>query len=133
MRIVNSKDPRIAMKLVPWFVPFDQSSFDIGWELHERLRLFPEDTLCAVGYTGDLIQFIFIAYLRYNDAFVWQAKATAGFKYSKLIWWMFLAWAKKKGFTKIATRAPRIKAMCRRYGFRPAGGRDRFELTKEII
>jgi hypothetical protein len=115
MRLINCKDPNISFALIPWYIPLTQTRLEIGWELHERLRQFPEDTLCGVFYENG-IRGMFVVYCRYDDVFIWQANAPKN-KYVKMILDTVIAWAKAKGFNKIRLITKREKPMAKRFSF----------------
>lgn len=107
-------------------MPVTDTRLEIGWELHERLRQFPEDTLCGVFYENG-IKGMFVVYCRYDDVFIWQVNTPKN-KYVKLIFETVIAWAKVKGYSKLRLITKREKSIKRRFGFVSKGT----ELEKEI-
>jgi hypothetical protein len=119
MRIYNAKDPDISLKLIPWFVPGNQTPIDIGWELHERLREKPDETFCSIAIENDTIQAVLIAYVRKREVWLWQAQSRSGFKYSKYIFEGLKHWSRSRGRKKIRMGTPtRHKAFERAWGFK---------------
>ena len=126
MYIINCKDPGVSLALVPWYVPLTGTRLEIGWELHERLRQFPEDTLCGIFYENG-IKGMFIAYCRYDDVFIWQANVPKN-KYVGLILDTVILWAKARGYSWVRLITNRRRPMKRRFGFIGRG----IELEKRI-
>jgi len=120
MRIWNCKDERIAMRLIPWFVPYKQDPMYMGWELHERLRENPNDTFCIVAIEKSIIQAILIAYVRKRDIWLWQAHTRKGFEYSKMIFNGLKIWSKLRKRKRIRMGVhEKRNAFQRRWGFKP--------------
>jgi len=115
MILLNCKEPDISLFLLPWYIPLTQTRLEIGWELHERLRHFPEDTLCGVFYENGIMG-MFVVYCRYDDVFIWQVNAPQN-KYIKFIFDTVIAWAKTKAFNKMRTITSRERPIIRRFGF----------------
>ena len=102
MRIWNCKDYEWAsLALIPWFVPANQEPLNMAWELHERLRENPDDTLCLVAIEKNIIQAVLIAYKKKRIIWLWQAHARQGFKFSKLMFNGLVSWAKGKKISRI--------------------------------
>ena len=102
MRIWNCKNYEWAsLALIPWFVPTNQNPLDMGWELHERLKENPDDTLCLVAIEKNLIQAILIAYKRKRIIWIWQAHAREKFRFSSLMFNGLVSWAKSRKISKI--------------------------------
>ena len=123
MRILNSKDPDISLKLIPFFIPEDQTRLEMGLELYGRLKSEPDNTLCLVAIENDIGQAMMIAYERERDVFVWQAWSRSGFKYQMTIFNGLISWAKSLGKDKLVAGIPERKRKFfeRRYGFKPSG------------
>jgi len=120
MIIWNCKDESIAMRLIPWFLPANQTPLDMGWELHERLREKPDDTFCLVAIEKNIIQGMAIAYVRKRDVWLWQAHVRKGFKYTKMLFDGLKIWAKSKKRRKIRMGVfEKQDAFQRRWGFKP--------------
>lgn len=118
MRILNSKDPDISLKLLPWFVPANQTPMDIGWELHERLRENPDETFCSIAIENDMIQAVLIAYVMKRCVWLWQAQARRGFKYSSFMFNGLKHWSRSRGRKKIRMGVlERHKVFERKWGF----------------
>lgn len=133
MKIVELTNPeKTSLELMPWYVEVDQTSLQIGWELYQRMQHLPEDTLVlAVLDEMEQITGITIAYARYSDVFIWQARSG---KLTRSDVDKVLAriceWAKSKGFKRIAAvpnRNPRVYS--KRWGFIKSTNN---EVVKEI-
>ena len=126
MRFCHPKDPEVSLVLMPWFIPSDKTHLEIGWELHEKLRKSPDDTFCFVAVKNCTIQAVLIAYVRKekNDIFIWQARAKAGFRYSKIVFAGLVKWAQERGFHKLRAGMDKKRQRCfkRLYGFVPVNG-----------
>ena len=120
MRFWLPKNPDVALLLVPWFVPCNQSREDILLETYDRLSHTPDDTFVCLAIDEDRIKGMAIAYCRYNDVFLWQARSEG--LASSVVDRAFAGlchWARGKGFTKITTVPNRAaKLWMRRWGFR---------------
>ena len=101
MRIWNCKDAEFSTWLVPWFVPTGQNPIDMGWELHERLRTKPDDTLCLVAIEKNIIQGIVIAFKKKKVIWLWQVHLRKGFRYSITLLNGLVSWTKGKGIKRI--------------------------------
>jgi hypothetical protein len=123
LRILNTKDPNISIALLPWFVPNDQSRLEIGWELHERLKDRPDDTLCLIGIENNNWQIMCIAYTDDDCVWVWQVRALPGFKYQRIFEDALATWAGVKGKRTLKMKCLKRlrKFFTRRYGYRPCG------------
>lgn len=121
MRIWNCKDYEWAsLALMPWFIPANQKPLDMGWELHERLRENPDDTLCLVAIEESIIQAILIAYVRKRDIWLWQAHSRKKFKFSKLMFNLLKNWGKTKKRKRLRMGTYEKKdAFQKRWGFQP--------------
>jgi len=128
------KNPNVAFLLVPWFVPCGQSREDIFLETYERLRDMPDDTFVCLAIDGesDRMKGMVVAFCRYSDVFIWQARSER--LASKIVDYAFnglCLWAKSKGYDKVTTRPNRAaKLWQRRWGFRQQPNSDL--LFKEI-
>jgi len=117
----------MSLLLLPWYVPNDkQNIFEIGWELHQKLKERPEETFCVIAVENNVCQALLIAERRDAHIFIWQARARAGFKYSKLLFNGLIAWTKRKGFNqlKFGTAQKKERFFQKRYGFVPCGNSE---------
>lgn len=102
MRIWNCKNYDFAsMALVPWFVPANQEPLAMGWELHERLRENPDDTLCLIAIEKSIIQAILIAYKKKRVVWIWQVHTRKGFRHSKVMFNGLVSWTKSINIKRI--------------------------------
>ena len=120
MRFWITKNPRVALMLMPWFVEVDQSREDIYLELRHRLTYNPDETFVCLAVESDLIKGMVIAYCRHEDVFIWQARGSKDLPRS-IVDYAFAGighWAKSKGFSRITGLPNRAKRIwCRRWGF----------------
>ncbi len=120
----NIKNPDIAQKLIPWYIPRDENRLDIGWELHQRLKKNPDDTFCLLAMDDLVCLGVMLAYTRKNDVWCWQARGTPQCShYSKEAFQRLMKWTREKGFDKIKIDARderTAKCLARRYGFKPS-------------
>lgn len=129
MKLLLTKDPSIAIFLIPWYEAGDDNRFDIGTELHDRMKNSPDDTFVSVVIEERKVLAVLIAYvLNETDIFLWQAKANPKFKKSNEMFDMLIDWAKTKNKKRIIAITKRPKPAVRRYGFVYSNG----VLTKEI-
>ena len=121
MRILNTKNPEIAVLLIPWYVPVEKSPVDICLELRQRLTERPEDTFCAVAIEDNVGHAMLLAYVNDDHVWLWQARARAGFKYGRILFNGVTEWARSKGYKQLrmGTSQGRMRAYQRRYGFKP--------------
>jgi hypothetical protein len=118
---VNTKDPSVSFRLLPWFVPADQDKVEIGAELEQRLKNSPDDTWVDIATEDGSVCGMVIGFKREEDVYVWQAKILPGFKCGKEMMRRITAWAKESGFSKLAARPLREDALKRRFGFKGHG------------
>lgn len=121
MKILRKTNPDTSLSLLPWYVPFDQTKEQIGLELNDKMIHHPDDTLVLV-VMDDAEKHILgfsIAYARYDDVFIWQARnINLSRPEVDLVLEQIYAWARQKGFSRIAAipnRNPKIWK--RRWGF----------------
>lgn len=125
MVIVNSKNPNIAYPLLDYFVPVDQTREQIAFELYNRLKFNPNDTLCLAF--EDKKQMVGFACLYREDdgVFFWQTHCAPGIKHSKTLYALVENWAKTKG-NKLRCGAKderTAKFFNRKYGFIATGNK----------
>lgn len=120
MVYIETKNPEVALTLMPWFLTNEQSREDTYLELSERLEENPDETFVCLVLDDKIIKLMAIAYCRYKDVFVWQARKSADLS-SKMVDKVFdklKDWARKKGFNRISTiPAKPKKVIYRRWGF----------------
>lgn len=130
MRIWNCKDYEWAsLSLISWFVPANQEPLAMGWELHERLREKPDDTLCLVAIENSIIQAVLIAYKKKRVVWLWQAHARKGFRFSKLMFGGLVSWAKSKNMKRIkcsVSEERNRKLYELKYGFKSKRNKEMF-------
>ena len=120
MRFWVTKNPRVALMLIPWFVPVDQTRKEIYLELTHRLTYSPDETFVCLAVEDDLIKGLVIAYCRKNDVFIWQASKDKGVspKVVDCVFEGIAYWAKGRGYNKITGYPNRAKKIwARRWGF----------------
>ena len=128
MRFWIAKDPSVAMILIPWFVPTDQTREEIYLELRHRLTHNPEETFVCVAIEGDTIQGFIAAYCRYDDVYLWQGRARSPFdnlypshiaeRSSMEAMQGLEFWAKGCGYNKIVSNSPEgARHIMKRYGY----------------
>jgi len=132
MRFLTTKNPDIAYILVPWYVPVNQSREDIFLETYERLKYTPDEMFVCLAVDNDVIKGMVMAFCRYNDVFLWQARSEGlARKYVDRAFDGLCLWAKSKGFDRIVTVPNRAaKLWQRRWGFKQQPNSN--ELYKEI-
>lgn len=119
MRIDRYTDPDISYVLYPWYVEVNQTKEEIGFELYTRLKNNPEETFIIVLSEGLIIRGFLVAYVRYNDVFIWQARTTRP-QYSKIGFNIIVKWAENLGKNKIriiAGSKTLRRFFSRKYGF----------------
>ena len=120
MKFLTTKNPEAALILMPWLVPVTQSREDIYLELRERLTDNPDETFVCMIVDGDLIKGMAVAYCRYKDVFLWQARKAADLS-NKMVDKAFekiKEWARSKGFDRISAISSRpTRSYTRRWGF----------------
>lgn len=121
MRFWITTNPRVAYVLVPWYVPVDQNIEDVFLDVYERLRDTPEETFVCLAIADDMIKGMIVAYCRYKDVFIYQARSQGlASKYVDRVFEGLCHWARGKGY-KAITAAPRRKGNTkpyeRRWGF----------------
>ena len=132
MRFWITKNPRVALLLVPWFVPVSQSRKEIYVALCNRLIVLPDDTFVCLAIDEDRIKGVVIAYCRATNVFLWQARSEGlASSYVDRAFNGLCHWARAKGFNKITTVPNRAaKLWKRRWGFVEQPGSN--TLCKEI-
>jgi len=133
VRILNSKNPQIAVKLYPWFLPTQtETRMQIACELAQRLQEKPDRTLCLVAIERDIARAVLIAHVseKYRKSvWLWQSQAELGFRYSGLMFDALKQWAKSKGAKQICMGSQEHeKAFERRWGFKRYDGEMRLRL-----
>lgn len=129
MKILNEKNPDVAAKLFPWYVPTEgQTRMDIAAQLYHMLEERPDDTLVLVAIERNIARGVVIAHIagkrRKRHAWIWQANSTPGFTQGKMMLEGVKTWAKKKGCKQIRmnnTDESKDKFFNRIYGFERKG------------
>lgn len=133
MEFLITKNPEVALTLIPWFVPLNQSREDIYLELRERLTDNPDETFVCVAIEDNLIKGMVVAYVRYKDVLIWQSR-NEGLSRS-IVDFVFNGvchWARSKGFDRVTTVPNRArKIWVRRWGFRESK-ENKDEVFKEL-
>ena len=120
MNFITTKNPAAALSLIPWLVPNGQSIEEIYLELRERLEEDPEETYVCMIVDGNFIKGMAIAYCRYNDVFIWQARKAGDLssKFVNIALENIKEWARNKGYDSIsAVPIKPAKVFSRRFGF----------------
>lgn len=129
-----TQKPEVALVLLPWFVPVDQTREAMYLELRYRLTYHPDETFVCVALDGDTIKGMAIAYCRQHEVFVWQA-AAANDVSSEVVDAALkgiVCWARSKGFSKIVAIPNRARELwVRRWGFQESRANER-EVFLEI-
>lgn len=131
MQFIKTDNPEVALILVPWFVPLNQTAEDIYLELRERLEDDPEETWVGLLVEGDKIKLMGIAYCRERDVFIWQARKEKGVTSEQVdaVFDRLKEWTKEQGFDRISAIPNRdYKAFTRRWGFQTNNGEIYLEL-----
>ena len=119
-KIFRAYNPFISLALVPWYVANDQTPFQIGMELNDRMREEPENTFVLIAMNGEKAEAILIAYIETDHVHVWQARKKSGFRYSGDMFAMLCQWAQDNDIS-ILQCAPAGHAQRRlyrrKYGF----------------
>lgn len=134
MRFWITKNPKVALILIPWFVPVNQTREEMYLELRHRLAYNPDETLVCLIIDNDLIKGMGIAYCRYNDVFIWQASTSKDIPRSIVdsAFRGILHWSKSKGFGCVSGMPNRAKKIwLRRWGFMESK-KDKDEVYLEI-
>ena len=126
MKIIETKVPSVALTLLPWFVPINQSREDIYLELAHRLETTPEDTLVIICMEGEMVKGMMIAYCRYKDVFLWQVRRAADLSrtFVDKAFGIIKEWTRRKGFNHIAAITNRSRALQRKWGFQPSANNE---------
>lgn len=120
MRFRITKNPRVALVLIPYFVPFTQSREEIYLELRHQLTYKPEETFVCIAIEGDSFKGMTIAYCRDKDVLITQARTVKGVPRAVVdhAFAGIAHWAKGKGFNRITGFPNRAgKIWVRRWGF----------------
>lgn len=122
MRILNSKNPKVAAMLIPWLVPTQtESRLQIAAELAERLKQKPGETFCIVAIERNIARAVMIAHVsesRRRSVWIWQSQAEPGFRFSDLMMELLKSWARTKKAREIRMGTDRnARAFERRWGF----------------
>lgn len=124
----------MALVLIPWFIPFDQTVVDMYLELCDRMEQQPEKTFVLLAIENDQIQGMVIAYCRKDDVFIWQASTDRGVSVSVVdhAFRGILCWAKGKGYSQVSGVPNRARKIWqRRWGFQSSETNDQ-EVFVEI-
>ena len=105
MRFWVTKNPKVALMLIPWFVPNNQTREEIYLELIDRLTDSPDETFVCVAIEDDLIKGMAVAYCRDKDVFIWQARSDNGMSQEMVDRALggLAIWAKGKGYDRVVT------------------------------
>ena len=127
------KNPKVALMLLPWFMPCDcMTAEDMCAKTYRLLRDKPEDTFVCLAIDEDRIKGMAVAYCRKNDVIVWQARSQG--LASTIVDRAFEGichWARGKGFNMVSALPNRAaKLWQRRWGFRQRPNSP--EVFKEI-
>jgi len=134
MRFWITKNPRVALILVPWFIEHDQSREEIYLELRHRLTYNADETFVCLAIENDLIKGMTIAYCRSRDVFIWQAITEKGVPHGivDIAFQGIGYWAKSKGYNRISGIPNRTRKIWeRRWGFQKSK-ENKSEVFKEI-
>ena len=126
MILWNCKSPNIIYTLLPWFVPYDKTKYEIASELYFRLKDKPEETFCVVCYEDDKLEAYIVCYIRDDCCFVWQARVNSGFKYSWILFDAILKWSELMGKREVrcGTDKKTAKFFERKYKFKPSDNEE---------
>jgi len=133
MKIQRVIKPEMAIVLMPWFVPVDQSREEILVILADKLKNDFENTLVLIAVDNDKVR-LFTAVFKDTDSstYLWQARSSVGFRGSMDILKLIEQWARDKKCSELtagtAIKGRRLQAIMRKYNFRHCGGK----LIKEI-
>ena len=121
----------MAVQLVSWFEPVDQTLEEMLLMLHDKLETQGEDTYLSLAVEDDTVKGMTIAYKAGDEVFIWQATASKGVS-SAIVDEAFdniKQWARDKGCKRISGVPNRAKRIWqRRWGFKQS---DRHE--NEVI
>lgn len=99
-------------------------------ELYGRLEQDPDNTFVEVALDGDICKGVLIAHAS-DSVWIWQARVSKDFEYSKKMLDDLIGWAKTRNVTELRAQCSKDKAkkvFMRRYGFKEDG----VEIVKEI-
>ena len=124
MKYIRAKHPAICWPLLPWFIEGNQTREEIFLELYARLEQESEDTFVEVALEGDFCKGMLVAYILDEHLWIWQARASQGFKHSRDVFDHAVQWAKERGIkaVRMETYDKRFEKLYkRRYGFHKVG------------
>jgi len=124
MKYIMAKHPAIAWPLIPWFVEGTQTVQEIFTDLYTRLSTEPDKVFCEIALENEKCKAVLIAYETPECVWIWQARASRGFKNSRKMFDDLKKWAKAKDkkTMKLSTNNPKMeKIYSRRYGFEKNG------------
>ncbi len=135
---IHHLDPKPAEvlieRLIPWFVPGNQTPDRIAAELEDRLTGNGQDTMVCLAMDGDYLKAFLAAYKENNRVFVWQFQKQKGFPHSHRMLEKLSCWGKQVGAEKLALRTDdprRRRTFKRKYGFVPS--EDRRDLMEKPL
>lgn len=131
---IRVTDPNMAVQLVPWFVPENETVQDMLLFLYDRLANCSDETFLCLGVENDIIKGIAIAYKAGEEVFIWQATAAKGVKPYQVdeLFDEIKKWARTIGCRRISCIPNRAKRIWeRRWGFKQSD-RNENEVILEI-
>lgn len=122
MILWNCRNPKIALTLFQYYIPDDKDRVEIGWGIYNWIKYNPDDCVTIIAIEDNRFCGFVFAHKEEEDLFIWQAKSTAGFKYSNLVFHILKCCAKDMGLKNIRLKADDklAKFYARKYKFRPS-------------
>lgn len=121
MIIRREKNPDMAFRLMPFFIPYHQTPEEMAVELNDMMKNNIDETFVIIATENGICKALIIAYTRpkNKDVWLWQGRAKSGFRYSNHMMNGIFYWTKSKGYDRLSCGVNRRTALLlsRKYGF----------------